>query len=58
MRPEMNRKFLFTLLFIAGEMKYNSVLGVFEVKRPIKKCKQARTRSGDKHGGGKNAGIY
>ena len=58
MRPEMTQKFLFTLLFIAGEMKYTSVLGVFGVKQPIKKCKEARGRSGDQHGGGKNAGIY
>ena len=54
----MTQKFLLTLLFIAGEMKYTSVLGVFGVKQPIKKCKEARGRSGDQHGGGKNAGIY
>ena len=58
MRPEMTPKFLITLLFIAGEMKYTSVLGVFGVKEPIKNCKEARRRSGDQHGGGKNAGIY
>ena len=47
------KKFLFSLLFIAGEMKCNFALGVFGVKRPIEKCKQTRARYRDKHVGGK-----
>ena len=37
MRPEMTQKFLFTLLFIAGKMKYTSVLGVFGGERTHQK---------------------
>ena len=58
MRPKMARKLLFTLLFIAGKMKYNFVLGVVGAKQPIKKCKQTRARGRDRHVGGNNASIY
>ena len=45
MRPEMKfhfamKKLIFTLLFIADEMKCNFVSREVGVKRPIKKCKQ------------------
>ena len=63
LKPKMKFRFamkeiLFTLLFIAGEMKCNIVLGVVGVQRPIKKCKQTRARYRDKDVGGKNASIY
>ena len=48
----------FKLLLIAGEVKYNFVSGVVGVNRPIKKCKQTRTRYRDKHVGDNSAGIY
>ena len=45
MRPEMKfhfamKKLIFTLFFIADEMKCNIVSREVGVKRPIKKCKQ------------------
>ena len=45
--PEMQfycamKNFLFTLLFIPGEMKCNFISGVVGVKRPIKKCNPER----------------
>ena len=52
------KNILFTLLFIAGEIKYNFVSGVFGVNQPIKKSKQTRARYIDKHVRGNNAGIY
>ena len=36
------KKIMFTLLFIAGEMKCNFVSRVVGVKRPIEKCKPER----------------
>ena len=36
---------MFALLLIEGEMKYNFVLQVVGIKRPIKKCKQKRATS-------------
>ena len=40
--PFAMKKFLFELLFVAGEMKYNFVSGAVGVSLPIKKCKQIR----------------
>ena len=47
-------KILFTLLFTAGQMRYNFVSCVVWVK----KCKQTKARYKDKHVGFNNAGIY
>ena len=52
------KKFPFTLVFTANEMKCDFFSGVVMVKRPFKKCKQIRARYNDKHVRGKNAGIY
>ena len=62
MRPEMKfrfvmKKFLFTLLFIVGEMKFNFVSGVVDVKQAIKNYKHTGSRYRDKHVGASNAGI-
>ena len=63
MRPKMKFrlamiKILFTLLFVAGEMKCNFVSEVVGVNRPIRKCKQTKVRYRDKHVGGNSTGIY
>ena len=39
-------------------MKYNFVLQVVGIKKPMKKCKQSKARYRDKHIGGNSAGIY
>ena len=53
-----HEKYFVYITFIAGEIKYNLVSGVFGMNQPIKKCKQTRVRYIDKHVRGNNAGIY
>ena len=55
---KFREKCLLTLLFIVGEMKYNFVLGVVGIKRPIKNYKQARAGYSGEHIGGNNADFY
>ena len=52
------KKFLFTLLSIAGEMKCTFVPEMVGVKRSIKKCKQTRAKYRDKHVEGNSEDIY